>query len=346
MSKNFNSGKKSRLRLKLQRNLAVSMSSGAASESEPRQVSIAEQPAHSFRLLLHNGDLQTQFHTREAGFEVEKRVLLAHQPLARRFHLDQTKEQIAHDWSQQGELINIPLRPDWKPGKRRLTASQVQAEEEKSFESYLEELYEKYSPERINHFEHNLAVWKELWRCCDTSDCLIVTVDSRHPTFHLPPSLYSLITKILKKPLFIVLNKSDLITTQAVKGWQDYFQRHFPSAAIIPFSSRPKFSSSSESIGELRKEFRLANQRVKTKASPSGVELILKLLEALWKQKMERKTQENKSNNGNPRDEILVAGTIGRKNKSEKTENFILSHLTNHSFLCFYFILLTRSKCW
>jgi hypothetical protein len=110
-------------------------------------------------------------------------------------------------------------------------------------------IYSRFAPHRLNHFEHNLDVWRQLWRVCESSDVLMVltvwlsslflcllfdlaflahasrnaddhgdshvvstgleqvVADSRHPMFHLPPSLYRYITDVLKKPLVLILNK-------------------------------------------------------------------------------------------------------------------------------------------
>lgn len=32
------------------------------------------------------------------------------------------------------------------------------------FDKWLTDIHDKYTNEQLNHFEHNLEVWRELWR--------------------------------------------------------------------------------------------------------------------------------------------------------------------------------------
>ena len=41
----------------------------------------------------------------------------------------------------------------------------------------------------VTPFEHNLEVWRQLWRVTEFSDVVLLVTDARYPTFHLPPSL-------------------------------------------------------------------------------------------------------------------------------------------------------------
>jgi hypothetical protein len=54
---------------------------------------------------------------------------------------------------------------------------------------------------------HLHQVWRQLWRTCERSDVLLVVADVRHPLFHFPPSLYGYVTRLLRKPMVLVLNK-------------------------------------------------------------------------------------------------------------------------------------------
>lgn len=72
----------------------------------------------------------------------------------------------------------------------------------------MKEMYEKV-PDRdmLSFFEHNLEVWRQLWRVCEISDLLVIVADIRNPIVHLPPSFYDYVTRTLKKPLLITLTK-------------------------------------------------------------------------------------------------------------------------------------------
>jgi hypothetical protein len=173
------SGKRQREKLKNQRATARSMHQGT--EGHVREV--VEEPAHDFRMKGAIGKgtlLETVFHVREAGYEVEKRVVESRAPLVR------TTNSTAQD-SYYKELIPIPARPPWDP---KMSAQQVQEAEDASFEAYLQNIYDRFPPYRLNHFEHNIHVWRQLWRVVDISDILVLVADARHPLFHVPPSLY------------------------------------------------------------------------------------------------------------------------------------------------------------
>uniref|UniRef100_A0A6B2L127 Guanine nucleotide-binding protein-like 1 n=1 Tax=Arcella intermedia TaxID=1963864 RepID=A0A6B2L127_9EUKA len=153
---------------------------------------------------------------KEPQSEVEKRKLEAQKPFKRltEFPVE----------SYYGELIDIPLRPPWDYS---MSKEEVEANERVVFEDYLDILNEKYK-DRLNHFEHNLEVWRQLWRVCEISDVLFILADSRHPLFHFPPALYRLVVKVMNKPLVLVLTKTDLVPEKQVRAWLTYFRNKFP----------------------------------------------------------------------------------------------------------------------
>ena len=107
------------------------------------------------------------------------------------------------------------------------------------FVDQIQQIYKKYGRDRLNYFEHNLEVWRQLWRTTEISDILLVIVDSRYPLFHFSPSLYDYITRILKKPMILVFNKIDLIPASVLKRWKEYFSKRFPLIRVIDFSVYP-----------------------------------------------------------------------------------------------------------
>lgn len=143
--------------------------------------------------------------------------------------------------------IAIPVRPDWTG----LTPAQLEENEVKYFNHWLESIYSQYGESRLNHFEHNLEVWRQLWRVSERSDILLVVVDSRQPILNFPPSLYQYITHTLHKPMVLVLNKIDLIPTPVVQQWLDYFHHTYPKLYVVPFTSFPQ--ERSETIDHLVK---------------------------------------------------------------------------------------------
>ncbi len=170
------------------------------------------------------------FHVRESAIEVEKRVAAAQCAF-----MYNDKARIA-DPKTYAKVIPIPLRPPWN---NRMSKEAVQANETSRFEKYLEVIYNALPPARLNHFEHNLDVWRQLWRTCELSDILLLCVDARHPLFHFPPSLYDFIVKKMSKPLVVVFNKIDLVPFKVLAGWKTYFETVFPGVRVVFFTSYP-----------------------------------------------------------------------------------------------------------
>ncbi|GMF14008.1 unnamed protein product [Phytophthora lilii] len=106
------------------------------------------------------------------------------------------------------------------------------------FDQWLTKIHDKYDNEHLNHFEHNLEVWRELWRVTERATHVVVVADVRNPLLHIPASVYDLVTKELKKPMIVVLNKVDLVPTTVVQLWKRYLATRFPLAKLVCFSSR------------------------------------------------------------------------------------------------------------
>lgn len=89
-----------------------------------------------------------------------------------------------------------------------MTREQLEESENNYFQSWIKETYGKFQDrDKLSFFEHNLEVWRQLWRVCEISDVLVIVADIRNPIVHLPPSFCNYVTKTLRKPLMIVLSK-------------------------------------------------------------------------------------------------------------------------------------------
>jgi ribosome biogenesis GTPase A len=106
------------------------------------------------------------------------------------------------------------------------------------FDQWLTKIHDKYDNEHLNHFEHNLEVWRELWRVTERATHVVVVADVRNPLLHVPASVYDLVTKELQKPMIVVLNKVDLIPSAVVQLWKRFLAGRFPLAQLVCFSSR------------------------------------------------------------------------------------------------------------
>ena len=173
----------------------------------------------------------------EASYDVERRVRDARRPLMSepRGYVERTPEMF-HDDARSLELM--PARPKWDYELKR---GKLHARERKAFVQWLRRAKEAmieaggYAPA----FEQNIEVWRQLWRVLERSDVAVVVVDARNPMLHLPPALYAHVTRRLRKPLVVVLNKTDAVPMRAIDGWAEHLLSTLPGIdAVVGFSSR------------------------------------------------------------------------------------------------------------
>jgi len=125
----------------------------------------------------------------------------------------------------------MPKRPSNLHGKTQEVA------EDEGFKKWLAEIYKNHPRDRLNYFEHNVEVWRQLWRTCERSDVIMLITDARFPLFHFPPALYNYVIKDLRKPILLVLNKQDLVEPKVMEAWKIYFHQHYPELKIVCFNS-------------------------------------------------------------------------------------------------------------
>eukprot|EP01114_Cavostelium_apophysatum_P016923 TRINITY_DN490_c1_g1_i2.p1 TRINITY_DN490_c1_g1~~TRINITY_DN490_c1_g1_i2.p1 ORF type:complete len:713 (+),score=236.09 TRINITY_DN490_c1_g1_i2:74-2212(+) len=178
-------------------------------------------------------DLRTVFEMEDRD-EIDRRKKDAHRPLS--------VEKRDKPWSILQEYlettpIDIPKRPYSSDAHFSMSPEEADRREKKMFKEWLNGIYKKFPKERLNYFEHNLEVWRQLWRVCERSDIIALVTDARFPLFHFPQALYTYIIEDLKKPLVLVLNKQDLVEPHIVAAWKEYFSRNFPGLKTIAFNS-------------------------------------------------------------------------------------------------------------
>ncbi|KAG0288616.1 Guanine nucleotide-binding-like protein 1 [Linnemannia gamsii] len=133
-------------------------------------------------------------------------------------------------------VIGFPTRPQWDYSMSREV---VNNNEKKMFEAWMDSIYDKYPADELSYFEHNLDVWRQLWRVLEISDIIMIIVDIRHPVIHFPPSLYQYVVNDMKRKLVVVFNKVDLVAPNTVFAWTQYFKEKFPELHIATFSCYP-----------------------------------------------------------------------------------------------------------
>ena len=101
-------------------------------------------------------------------------------------------------------LIDFPKRPVWSHGDSKIA---LEKREEVYFQTWIAKIYDTYPASELSYFEHNLQVWRQLWRVVEMCDILLFVVDARHPILHFPPTLYDYVVKEQGKKLVLVFNK-------------------------------------------------------------------------------------------------------------------------------------------
>eukprot|EP01090_Pellita_catalonica_P020729 TRINITY_DN7537_c0_g1_i1.p1 TRINITY_DN7537_c0_g1~~TRINITY_DN7537_c0_g1_i1.p1 ORF type:complete len:412 (-),score=68.66 TRINITY_DN7537_c0_g1_i1:647-1855(-) len=122
-----------------------------------------------------------------------------------------------------------------------MNKEKLERNEEKYFKKWLAQIYAQYMRDRLNYFEHNIEVWRQLWRVVERSDVIVVVTDARIPLLHVPPSLYKYVAEQAGLPMVIVLNKIDLVPKQVLESWVAYFKNEFPNVHVVIFSSFPNY---------------------------------------------------------------------------------------------------------
>ena len=132
--------------------------------------------------------------------------------------------------------IEMPKRPKWDPS---WSAQKLEQREEQAFQTWLDDIYSRFEAEQLNSFEHNLDVWRQLWRSIEKSDILIMLADARAPLLHFSESLFRYIVQDHDKPAVLVLNKADLVPTSVIAMWEGYFRDKYPELKVVSLAACP-----------------------------------------------------------------------------------------------------------
>ncbi|KAI8054861.1 P-loop containing nucleoside triphosphate hydrolase protein [Thamnidium elegans] len=182
------------------------------------------------------------------------------------------KEALEVSTEEFHDFIDFPKRPRWsyETSKHRL-----ETQERSYFEKWVQDVEEKYQGQQLSWFEHNLEVWRQLWRVLEISDVILIVMDIRNPLLHFPRSLYNYVTKDLKKKIVGIFNKVDLVSDFTVFAWKKYFEEEFPDLRIATFSSLPKDSSLVDDTDPRYAHRVQSKKQKKTYYQPPGVQNIL-----------------------------------------------------------------------
>ncbi|CEF97988.1 P-loop containing nucleoside triphosphate hydrolase [Ostreococcus tauri] len=220
----------------------------------------------------------------EASYDVERRVRDGRRPLrsAPLGYVERTPDGFKDDATS---LSLMPARPRWDYELKR---GRLHARERKAFVKWLRTAKEAmievggYAPA----FEQNIDVWRQLWRVLERSDVACVVVDARNPMLHLPPALYAHVTRRLRKPLVVVLNKADAVPMRAIDEWAAHLLASLPGIdAVVGYSSRDEAPPTErfwdkKSHGDEERE-EAAERMHRESAIPMGREALLRVCKEL-----------------------------------------------------------------
>lgn len=133
--------------------------------------------------------------------------------------------------------LSVPRRPKWIPGVT--TPEELEAMENESFLDWRRGVARReeeiaalsaraggghgISGASVTPYEKNLHVWRQLWRVLERSAVVLQIVDARNPLFYLSEDLRKYAMEELGKPMLMVVNKSDFLTTKQREAWSEYF---------------------------------------------------------------------------------------------------------------------------
>ncbi|CAK8675232.1 unnamed protein product [Clavelina lepadiformis] len=187
-----------------------------------------------------------------------------------------------------GSELDMPKRPKWTYG---MSKHKLEQTEEIYFQTYLNEIHQKFSEMTLSYFEHNLETWRQAWRVLEMSDIIVMVTDVRHPVLHFSPALYDYVVCELKKKLILVLNKIDLVPASIVAAWTSYFQELFPCLHVVWFSSFPQDIRTVDLRKVLQKRRKPKKRVYNTQIGPKE---LFKVCQEICAEKVDLKSWETK----------------------------------------------------
>ena len=129
----------------------------------------------------------------------------------------------------------MPRRPAWS---YEISSGRLHHREAQSFKQWLNDVQEMiqarggYPPA----YETNLQVWRQLWRVLEKCTVAVCVIDARHPLLHLPPALIYHVSRTLRKPFLVVLNKLDAVDPENASEWAKALRKVPGISAIVGYS--------------------------------------------------------------------------------------------------------------
>lgn len=144
----------------------------------------------------------------------------------------------------------IFTKPSWR---RDMTPEELTKVEEQAYFQWMQTVaeaqqeYQQQQEERdanevgvpkINMYERNIEVWRQLWRVIERCSVLVHLADARCPLLHLSDNLITHITRDRpSKRIVVVLTKADLVDKSRVQAWVEYLEsRYDGKISVLAYS--------------------------------------------------------------------------------------------------------------
>lgn len=167
--------------------------------------------------------------------------------------------------------LSVPRRPAWD---ETTTAAELDQREKDAFLDWRRAIAEREeeialrssstSSLGVTPFEKNLEIWRQLWRVMERCSCIVQIVDARNPLFYLSKDLKAYATEELGKPMLLVINKSDYLTSTQRQAWHEYFSHPDHKWEHVFFSAHEQQKLVDEEAAQANKEEEERLRRLET----------------------------------------------------------------------------------
>ena len=201
------------------------------------EFTLADPLAHATgKRVATNSGMKTTF-AAESSLNVARRIKTACVPLGCKVEDDAAVAEelsITMDLSSRSRHL-MPRRPAWS---YQISSGRLHHREAQTFRKWLDDVQDMiqkrggYPPA----YETNLQVWRQLWRVLERCHVAVAVLDARHPLLHLPPALVYHVSRTLRKPLVVVMNKLDAVGPENAERWAKALSGVPGISAITGFS--------------------------------------------------------------------------------------------------------------
>jgi hypothetical protein len=159
--------KKEQLQAKKQRKRQQESSNSDSDFSEPFQRHVSKDK-HDHKNTIKEACIEEESVFAKLSQEtVEMRKIESREPLK---YVKNTFISLSDLYSPDS-LIQFPIRPDWTCKDSKQT---LEKRETDYFENWKQGVYDSYPVQDLSYFEHNLQVWRQLWRVVEISDIILL----------------------------------------------------------------------------------------------------------------------------------------------------------------------------